>query len=445
MFVADEGEPCLARQTIVLVALSPLALSFATNVWNDVPYGLAVLLGLGAFRHAVKRRSRCLAAGVLAIGLVAAAYFIYVAALALLAAAVAYCALHRRWRLGAATALVFALAAVPWEARCYHLTHSRPTVYEDHLTKLVGEEPSRRPAGPALGMMGKLARRGQLFARAQSVGIAGALVPPPFVGDMGDDCFPYFRFHELWDIPDAAGLSRAKWALVWVCVLLVVGGWASKLRGRVDIRDLYFAAYLALLVLGAPRDRRQVMSILPFLFYYALVAAGRAGSWLVGARTGARRAVFVLLLAANMLASLCLVIQHQWGLATVDPSTDRGLAQLYPPDWAVRIAAARRVADGTAEGTPVICRRGYGEVLHFLAGFKVVPLPKGVSDTAFMRFMQNAADFAILMPGRRQTDWVLWRVLSGRCPGLDEALCFECEGERVHVLCRSGMELASGD
>lgn len=445
--LADRRERGLGRQVMLLTAASPLALSFSTNAMVDMPYALAAVLAIAAYREPARGRTRGLVAEGAAIALLLAAYFLFVGALALFAAVVIHLALRRRWKLCAATVLVFVAAVWLWEGRCYRQTQIQPTIYKDHVSKFAGlSSPGdgHRSKTKTTGLVTKIARRGKVAAGSKGTGLAGCLLPPAFVSRLGEDCFPHFGFGALWGGPPRGPMPKWQVILASLCALLVFVGWCVKLRACWGLRELYFGGFVALQVLGAPRDPGPMARVLPFLFYYALVAGDWLGHWAHRRRAGTRRGLFVALLMANLLVSVSLAAVNARGLWTVDPSTDRGLARIYPNDWAVRIAAARRVAASARACARVMCRRGYAEVLHVLTGLPMVALPEDVEPPALLALAEGRADYLIAMRGRRRMEHLLWLVQSGRSRTFRLAFSLKSGEVEVFVLERQVEGALSG-
>lgn len=430
----DDGERGLGRQVMILTAVCPLALSFSTNVWNDIPYCLSTVVCVWAYRRAVQRQKHKFGIGVLAIALLLGSYSIFVGALALFAAATIYLLLHCHWRLCAASVLAFGLAVGIWETRCFVLTKNHPTVYKDHFSKFAGGSQGR-PIGET-SLLRKVIRRGETVLNFQALGAAAALVPPAFISRIGHDCFPHFGFCELWGAPQQGPMPKWQLALGALCMLLIATGWVVKLLTRRDLRDIYFGGFVALLALGTPGTPGPMTRVLPFLFYYALVTANLIGQAGLRWRVTIRRTLFMALLIANLLASSTMVSLHVWRRWTVDPATDEGLTHLYPNDWAIRITAVRRVAGIAPAQARVLCRRGYAEVLHILSDLQMAPMPDHVEAHALLALAEDEADFVLAMRGTARNEQLLWLVRRESSAPFKVAFVLKSHQSEVFVLQR---------
>ena len=82
----------------------------------------------------------------------------------------------------------------------------------------------------------------------------------------------------------------------------------------------------------------------------------------------------------------------------------------------------------------VVCRRGYAETLHMASGLRMIALPRGLGPSKLLTFIEDRADYAILMRGRQRCDQLVWMVQRGHSASLRIAFWIEAGQDRVYVI-----------
>ncbi len=265
LFRARHARP-VAFAAVALFAVNDVALLYTNDVMTEMPYLAASALALLWWQRRVDPPpARVADAGlwdalparppgrgtwVGAALLLALPYYLRTIGLAMLAAPPVVLLWRRRWRAAVLLGLALAALAAPWAA---FSTASNPDRNYTAAFWL------RDPYHPELGT---ISGPGELLQRFDArVQLYSTVVLPTMIFPRPDD---------------PSGPLRTVGG--WLVLIGVVAGFAIRLVRRVELPEVYVAAYLVILCSWWWNGDRFLMPVLPFLLHYlaeALVSLGR--------------------------------------------------------------------------------------------------------------------------------------------------------------------------
>ena len=382
--VADAQDEGLGWAVALLVATNPVVVALSTNVWTEIPHAALVLAYLAALRRAAASPRACPWAAAGACALLIATYLTRPIGITAFAATVLFLLLRRRLKLLLVIAVPFVLAVAAWQVRNWRAAEQSGGIYDEHFTMYVQGflNPSASKTGAAdvqtPNPLGVVARRTARHVGEYSVSIAAGVASPFYTTVLGNDTYSYFHVPRFWGGPRRPERWPRRLPAAMLALAVAVG-WAVKLRRKRDVRELYFGVHAAVLLLWTWHDNKQVAGVMPFVYYYMLVAlcAASRPAWRRLPRL--RRPAFGLVMALLLSLSLATAGLHAAlnirGLLTVDLATDEGLREVYPDDWAARFMAARWLEAHAPPGSVVMCERGVAEALHLECGLPLTQYP----------------------------------------------------------------------
>jgi len=349
----------VAWATVALFAVNDVALVYTNDLMTELPYLAATAAALLYWAHSIDPAPRpatdpspqptdaAISRGpwLLAALLLVLPYYLRTIGLALLAAPPLILAWRRRWRAALGLGLALAALALPW------IIFSATTAPDRNYTAAFW---LRDPYHPELG---RLSGPGELLSRVTDrVSLYSNTVLPAMVLPQPAD--------------PAAPWRQAGGGLL---VLLAGAGYGLRLYRRVELPEVYVAAFLVILCSWWWAGDRFLLPVFPFLLHYIAEAlttlAALAGRALRTPRlVGAAAVVLILLLLPNLVQDGQTIGQNLRYLRG-DPAAD-GLT----PEDRTYLAACDWLRQYTPEGSVLLARKSSVTEIYTGRPTELIPL-----------------------------------------------------------------------
>ncbi|HUE97310.1 MAG TPA: glycosyltransferase 87 family protein [Longimicrobiaceae bacterium] len=360
----------VAAATVWMVGLYEPFQLYAHRVLSDMPFVALAVLALAVLQRAAgeERGDRLDRDWLIGCALALAAFYVRTAAVALLAAIVAWALLRRRWRRAALAAGMFIAFSLPWFlwGRLAGAGGSASGVY---IQKLVASSPLR--SGPRRG------RLDHLLNRLHETGVEYGTFQLP---------------HLFWPTDPAPDIIRVVGCAVGVG-LLALGAWRLLRSRRPAPWDIYVAASLGLLVFWPWIGDRYFLALAPFLWIMMLTGLDALSRRLTGRGTiavGATAALAAALLAAGSVKAI-----RQWDSTGAWMRGDEFAG--YTPFWADYFRAARWIGGNVPSDAVILARKP--TLAWYWSGQPAVSPPwAGNPDRAWQRIRGYGVTHILLEP-----------------------------------------------
>lgn len=352
-----------AAAAVPLVGLYPPFRAYTHWVLSDMTYTALATTALLAFQRETDPggRETGWSGWVAACALALAAFHVRLAGVALFVAIVGWALVERRWRRAAASALFFALGALPWIVWSRQAASRSPTGY---IEQVAG---GWAAYGPSTDLPDILLRRFLdvmvEYGTYQLPGLFWPISPPP-------------------------APARVLGAILGGALLLY-GAWRVLRSRGVRPWDLFVATTIALIYLWPWLGERILLTVVPFLWLYVLTGADD-----VARRLGAGR---VAVTGAALVALALLA----GGIADASRQIPRTRAWLrgdelggYEPFWQDYFEASRWIG-GHAPHAIVLARKP--TLVWYWSGRPTVVYPFRAGPDATWRFVDDTGVTHLLL------------------------------------------------
>lgn len=327
-----------AAAIVILSVTNTFIIEFGHDTMSEVPYLFFSTIAIVAFDKAIENPARK-RDFVLALIAIIAVYYVRPAALALFAAAVAYFALRRQWKLAIFAGGVFFIAVLPWNIRSQLLAGG-----SDYSKVLF----LRNPYSPELGNV----TFSELLQRVWYNVNLYATQEIPYT------LFP-FRFRTTLVHPE---LFPSLYGVM--LTLMALAGYIWYSFRHQDILSLYLFFYMGIILIWPEvwSSVRFIIPVIPFFIFFLVY-------FVYQVIEVTRRYQFATVIkAAGIIFIFVIGVLHFKDVAAWDTYMGK-----YPPEWANYFKAAEWVRDNTPQDA-VICDRKAG-LFKMVARRKCVGTP----------------------------------------------------------------------
>jgi hypothetical protein len=345
----------LATMTALLMAVSPPLLHFAAEVGTEIPYLVCSLACLWAFEW--YRRNYSWVALLCTIVLLVLTFYIRSIALVMTVAFAVYLLAKRRFRHAAVLLLAVGLLAAPWFIRGASLTDTGTAVGlgRGYFELYFSYDPYGLEPASLSGWLERIA----LNARAYTLDIWPVMV------------FPHTA--------SLTRLPGPLWLIVALLITsLIAAGFALEVR-RKQVSEWYVAVFFASCVGYLWAQTRLVVPILPFAIYYFLVALDSSLRWLVSrfrrematVRTVQKYAMVLICIGLTLSALRADVRRIQRNLRY---GVGQPLATYYEdPEWKQYLSAMEWIDENGDPQSIVMCRKA--DLMYIVTGHQALEYP----------------------------------------------------------------------
>jgi len=360
----------LGLPVVLLMAVSPGILHFATEVGTEIPYLFLSLLALWFFQRYLWKPTRSRL--VMVIGILVLAFYVRSVAVVLALSMVSVLVLRRRIRAAFWLAVFFGLFIVPWLLYANSLPGTGTSVGlgRGYLDLYFSSDP--------YGV--ELASTADLWARVwQNLRIYGLDILP-------DVLFPHAS-----RVAGLLGPLSTPFLATFGTLVLI--GFASQVR-RGHASEIYVALYFASCLGYLWAQSRLLVPVMPFAIYYWLNGMRVLLRRLTGRRRlgrGAALAVTCSALALSALVADARAVHRNLRFAMGQP-VEVWYGQ--DPEWASYLAAMRWVESHATPDAVVVCRKA--DLHYLLTGNLALEYPYDASSAVLREFCEeNAVDLLI--------------------------------------------------
>jgi 4-amino-4-deoxy-L-arabinose transferase-like glycosyltransferase len=358
----------VAAATVWMVGLYAPFQLYAHRVLSDMPFVALAVLALAVFQRAAgeERGDRLDRDWLIGCALAVAAFYVRTAAVALLAAIVAWALLRRRWKRAALAAGTFIALSLPWFLwGRYARVGGGGGAY---MRRLVASNPLRSDP--------ESSRLARFLERLQDTGVEYGTFQLP---------------HVFWPADPAPDIIRATGCAVGVG-LLALGATRLLRSRRAAPWHVYVGTSLVLLVFWPWLGDRFFLALVPFLWIMMLTGLDalirRTGRPTIA--VGATAALAVALLAAGSVKAV-----RQWDSTRAWMRGEEFAG--YTPFWADYFQAARWIGQN-APADAVILARKPSLAWYWSGRPAVVPPWARNPDRAWGRILSRGVTHILLEP-----------------------------------------------